>query len=76
MTELLEAAIGTWEKRPGFLILKPNGLPFRREQLSDHWLRERTKNAALAPLIYNAVLGETPTYCYNLQLMPSTVSHM
>jgi integrase len=51
MTEALMAAIGSWERRPGYLILKPDGTPFSREQLSDHWLRERTKNAALAPLI-------------------------
>lgn len=51
MTEPLMAAIGTWERRPSYLILKPDDTPFTREQLSDHWLRERTKNAALAPLI-------------------------
>lgn len=50
MTRELEVAVSTWERRPGYLILKPDGTPFSREQLSDHWLRERTKNAALAPL--------------------------
>lgn len=50
MTQPLMAAIASWERRPGYLILKPDGTPFTREQLSDHWLRERTKNPALAPL--------------------------
>lgn len=50
MTQELTAAMRSWERRPGYLILKPDGTPFSREQLSDHWLRERTKNAALAAL--------------------------
>lgn len=50
MTQPLMAAVSTWERRPGYLILKPDGTPFTREQLSDHWLRERTKNPALVPL--------------------------
>jgi integrase len=50
MTQELEAAIGTWERRPGYLILKPDGTPYIREDLSNHWLRERNKNPALAPL--------------------------
>jgi integrase len=50
MTQPLMAAVSTWERRPGYLILKPDGTPFTREDLSNHWLRERTKNPALAPL--------------------------
>jgi integrase len=50
MPQELEAVIWSWGKGPGRLILKPDRTPFTREQLSDHWLRERTRNAALAPL--------------------------
>lgn len=49
-TAELQAAIDTWEKRPGFLALKEDGQPWTRPQLSDQWDRERENNAALAPL--------------------------
>jgi integrase len=50
MTQELMAAIRGWERRPGYFILKEDGQPFTRPQLSDQWLRERDANAALAPL--------------------------
>jgi hypothetical protein len=34
----------------GIFVLKEDGQPFTRPQLSDQWLRERDSNAALAPL--------------------------
>jgi integrase len=49
-TQELSAAIAAWERRPTFIALKEDGQPFRREQLSDQWLRERNSRAALAPL--------------------------
>jgi integrase len=49
-TGLLMAAMSRWERRPGFILLKEDGHPFTREQLSDQWLRERDTRAALAPL--------------------------
>lgn len=49
-TEALQAAIAGWERRPGFILVKEDGLPWRREQLSDQWLRERNRSPALAPL--------------------------
>lgn len=50
MTHELMAVLRTWEKRPGYFILKEDGHPFTRPQLSDQWLRERDANAALASL--------------------------
>jgi DNA-binding CsgD family transcriptional regulator len=44
------AVMRTWERRPGPFVLKEDGQPFSRPQLSDQWLRERDSNAALAPL--------------------------
>jgi integrase len=44
------AAVATWERRPGFILLKEGGHPFTRQQLSDQWLRERDTRPALAPL--------------------------
>jgi integrase len=47
MTQELVRAVGTWERRPTFLLLKEDGLPFTRQQLSDQWLRERDTKPAL-----------------------------
>lgn len=49
-TAALQASISGWERRPGFILLKEDGHPWTREQLSDQWLRERNTKAALAPL--------------------------
>jgi len=49
-TATLQAAISSWERRPGFILLKEDGRPWTRQQLSDQWLRERDTRAALAPL--------------------------
>lgn len=50
LTQELSAAIATWERRPTFLCLKEDGLPFTRAQLSNQWERERDTKPALAPL--------------------------
>jgi integrase len=49
-TAALQTAISSWERRPGFILLKEDGHPWSREQLSNQWDRERGTNAALAPL--------------------------
>ncbi len=49
-TAALQAEIAGWERRPGFILLKEDGHPFDRPQLSNQWLRERDTNAALTPL--------------------------
>ncbi len=52
-TRELAAAIVGWSKdrRPPFhLVLKPDGTPYNRNQLSWKWNDERDHNAALAPL--------------------------
>lgn len=50
LTQELMAAMRTWEKRPGYFLLKADGHPFTRPQLSNQWLRHRDHNPALAPL--------------------------
>jgi integrase len=47
--ELIQATTG-WERRPTFIALKQDGLPWSRPQLSDAWLNERNDNPNLAPL--------------------------
>lgn len=49
-TQELIAAVNTWERRPGYLVLKPNGTPYTRPQLSNAWLLHRQSNKALAAL--------------------------
>lgn len=49
-TRELITAIADWERRPGFIVLKPSGSPYTRQQLSDTWKTHRDGNAALEPL--------------------------
>jgi len=49
-TQELIKAVATWERRPTFILLKEDGLPFTRAHLSDLWLHERNARPALAPL--------------------------
>jgi integrase len=41
MTQELMKAILSWERRPTPILLKEDGQPFTRPQLSDHWFRAR-----------------------------------
>ncbi len=50
MTQELMRMIAGWERRPTFILLKEDNLPFTRAQLSDQWMRERDTRPALAPL--------------------------
>jgi integrase len=49
-THELMAAVTTWERRPGFILLKEDGHPFTAHQLSDQWAVERNSRPALSPL--------------------------
>jgi integrase len=46
----LQSIMDAWERRPGPFLHHPDGRPFTRQQLSDHWRHERRNNPALAPL--------------------------
>jgi integrase len=49
-TQPLIAALATWERRPGFMLLLPNGRPWTRPELSNRWMRYRDRQAVLKPL--------------------------
>lgn len=49
-TGMLQTALAMWQRRPGFILLKEDGHPWSRTQLSSRWLRERDRRLALAPL--------------------------
>lgn len=50
LTRELQAAMATWERRPTFIILKADGMPFTRPQFTDAWRRARKGLAALISL--------------------------
>ncbi len=50
LTVELSEALTSWERRPGMILLKPDGQPWSRTQLSDAWTKERDTNPALASL--------------------------
>lgn len=49
-TQPLIAALATWERRPGFILLQANGQPWTRAELSNRWMRYRDRQPALEPL--------------------------
>lgn len=50
-TQPLIAALATWERRPGFILLMQNGQPWTRAELSNRWMRSRDREGGpLAPL--------------------------
>jgi integrase len=64
-TQELQAKIAAWERRPGFILLKPSGLPWSsRNELSVRWVQERER---LGPSMANCVLhGLRGTACVRL----------
>jgi hypothetical protein len=50
MTQALQTAMATWERRPGFILLRATGAPWTRADLSKAWERERQNNESLASL--------------------------
>lgn len=48
LTQELTAALNTWTRRPGFILLKEDEQPWTRQQLSDQWLRWRGSVPELA----------------------------
>ncbi len=43
--KLVDAMEG-WDREPGYLLKKPDGHPFTRPQLSDHWIKHRPAELA------------------------------
>lgn len=57
MTEPLMAAVATWERRPGFILIKPDGCPWYGEQLGHAWRYQRDTRPALEPLRHVSAAG-------------------
>jgi integrase len=65
-TQELQRAIATWERRPGFILLRMDGSPWERGELSDQWWRERKDNPELALLKDRVFHGLRGTACVRL----------
>jgi integrase len=42
-TQALIAVMATWERRPGFILTRPDGTPFNRPALTNAWTEERRR---------------------------------
>lgn len=50
LTQELAAAMATWERRLGPIVVTPAGAPWNPNTISTRWARERKSNPNLAPL--------------------------
>jgi integrase len=66
ITEELAAPLAGWERRPGFILLRPTGIPWTRKALTWAWIVERDSNPALAPLRGLVLHGLRATACVRL----------
>jgi integrase len=56
-TQALLTAMATWERRPGFILVKRDGHPFTRQQLSDQWMTEREQLDPCRDLVLHGLRG-------------------
>jgi integrase len=66
ITQELAAAMERWERRPGFILLRPTGIPWTRKALTWAWICERDGNPALKPLASLVLHGLRATACVRL----------
>jgi integrase len=66
ITQELAAAMERWERRPGFILLRPTGIPWTRKALTWAWICERDNNPALKPLAGLVLHGLRATACVRL----------
>jgi hypothetical protein len=62
----LQQAIATWKRRPGFILLRPSGIPWTRQVLSLAWKYERRTNKNLVPFADATLHGLRATACIRL----------
>jgi integrase len=66
ITHELATAMAGWERRPGFILLRPTGIPWTRKALTWAWIVERDSNPALRPLAGLVLHGLRATACVRL----------
>jgi integrase len=66
ITQELAEAMAAWERRPGFILLRPTGIPWTRKALTWAWIVERDTNPALRALAGLVLHGLRATACVRL----------
>jgi len=66
ITQELSEAMAAWERRPGFILLRPTGISWTRKALTWAWIVERESNPALRPLAGLVLHGLRATACVRL----------
>jgi len=66
VTQELATAMAGWERRPGFILLRPTGIAWTRKALTWAWIVERDSNPALQPLAGLVLHGLRATACVRL----------
>lgn len=66
ITRELAGVMSSWERRPGFILLRPTGIPWTRKALSWAWECERKSKPALAPVREMVLHGLRATACVRL----------
>ena len=66
ITRELGDEMARWERRPGFILLRPTGIPWTRKALTWAWICERDNNPALTPLKGMVLHGLRATACVRL----------
>jgi site-specific recombinase XerD len=66
ITNELGTAMSTWQRRPGFILLRPTGIPWTRKALTWAWISERDKNPCLTTLAGFVLHGLRATACVRL----------
>lgn len=74
LTQALQTAMGSWERRPGFILLRPMGKPWTRNALTSAWVTERATNAALSGIRTAGLVlhGLRATACVRLSRVGAT----
>jgi integrase len=66
VTQALATVMPGWKRQPGFILLRPTGIPWTRKALTWAWICERDSNPALAPLAGLVLHGLRATACVRL----------
>lgn len=67
VTSTLATAMATWERRPGPILTKQDGRPWKREDLTNSWNLHRTSNRALEALWYLGPNHDQPARLHGLR---------
>lgn len=76
LTQELARALATWERRPGFILLKRDGQPWSRGQLSNAWAHEVERKPAMAPLKGLVIHGLRATAAVRLRRAGATTAQI